>query len=193
MKRSRPPVRTPLTIVANYCFSIVSSVVLAIVAAVVTERIVEPRLGPYEPASAGGPTGISIEDEADAVQDPAAEKRGLRYALFGFLAFLGLIVLLTFPEGAPLRDPETGDIIGTTPFMDSLLFIIAMFFLIAGVAYGIGARTFKQRERRHRGGDEDVRRPGRPRLHAADDQPVHRLLQLQQHPERARDRARRMR
>ena len=57
--------------------------------------------------------------------------------------FLGLIVFLTFPEGSALRDPETGDIIGTTPFMDSLLFIIAMFFLIAGVAFGIGARTFK--------------------------------------------------
>jgi aminobenzoyl-glutamate transport protein len=134
---------TPLTIVANYWFSVVSSVLLAIVAAVVTERIVEPRLGPYEPATAGGPDGISIEDEEDDVQDPAAEKRGLRFALIGFLVFLGLIVLLTFPEGSALRDPETGDIIGTTPFMDSLLFIIAMFFLIAGVAFGIGAGTFK--------------------------------------------------
>jgi aminobenzoyl-glutamate transport protein len=112
------------------------------VAAVVTERIVEPRLGTFDPASAAGPDGISIEDEADDVHDPAAEARGLRYALFGFLGFLALILVLTLPDGAPLRDPETGDIIGTTPFMDSLLFIIAMFFLIAGVAYGRGAGTF---------------------------------------------------
>ena len=41
------PGAAPLTIVANYWFSIVSSFVLAVVAAVVTERIVEPRLGAY--------------------------------------------------------------------------------------------------------------------------------------------------
>jgi aminobenzoyl-glutamate transport protein len=133
----------PLTIVANWFFSIVSSIVLAVVAAIVTERIVEPRLGAYQAVAAGGPDGISIEDEADAVHEPAAEKRGLRYALFGFLGFLALILVFTVPEGAPLRDPETGDIIGTTPFMDSLLFIIAMFFLIAGIAYGRGAGTFR--------------------------------------------------
>jgi aminobenzoyl-glutamate transport protein len=133
---------TPLTIVANWFFSIASSIVLAIVAAVVTERIIEPRLGIYDPASAAGPDGISIENEVDDVHDPAAEARGLRYALFGFLGFLALILVFTIPDGAPLRDPDTGDIIGTTPFMDSLLFIIAMFFLISGIAYGRGAGTF---------------------------------------------------
>jgi aminobenzoyl-glutamate transport protein len=107
------------------------------VAAIVTERIVEPRLGPFHGEVTGGP------DDAETL-DPAAEKRGLRYALFGFLGFLALILVFTVPEGSALRDPETGDIIGTTPFMDSLLFIIAMFFLIAGVAYGIGAGTFKK-------------------------------------------------
>ena len=36
----------PITIVANYYFMVVSSIVMALVAAVVTEKIVEPRLGP---------------------------------------------------------------------------------------------------------------------------------------------------
>jgi aminobenzoyl-glutamate transport protein len=36
----------------------------------------------------------------------------------------------------------TGDVIGNTPFMDSLLFVISMTFLIAGIAYGRGAGTF---------------------------------------------------
>ena len=133
----------PLTIVANYWFSVVSSVVLAIVAALVTERIVERRLGAYQPAADTGADGISIEDEADSVDEPAAESRGLRYALVALLAFVGLVLVLTVPPGAPLRDPETGDIIGTTPFMDSLLFIISMSFLIAGIGFGRGAGTFK--------------------------------------------------
>jgi aminobenzoyl-glutamate transport protein len=133
---------TPLTIVANYWFSVASSIILAIVAAVVTERIVEPRLGPYEPALVDEPSGISIEDEADSVDDPATDRRGLRFAVIAFAGFLVLVLALTLPPGAPLRDPETGDIIGTTPFMDSLLFIITMAFLVAGVGYGYGTRTF---------------------------------------------------
>jgi aminobenzoyl-glutamate transport protein len=132
----------PLTILANYWFSIASSIVLAFVAYVVTERVIEPRLGAFAPETAGGPDGISIEDEADEVHDPAAQSRGLRFAGVAFLIFIGLVLALTLPPGAPLRDPTTGDIIGTTPFMDSLLFIISMSLLISGIAYGRGARTF---------------------------------------------------
>jgi aminobenzoyl-glutamate transport protein len=133
---------TPISIIANYWFSIASSIVLAFVAYVVTERIVEPRLGVFVPAEVGPASGISIEDEADAVEDRSAERRGLRFALVFFLVFIGFVLLITLPPGAPLRDPKTGDIIGTTPFMDSLLFIISMTFLLSGIGYGIGARTF---------------------------------------------------
>jgi aminobenzoyl-glutamate transport protein len=134
---------TPLGILANYWFSIVSSIVLAFVAYVVTERIVEPRLGAWVPTSDSGPAGTSVEDEADDVGDASVEKRGLRFALIFFVAFIGFVLLITLPPGAPLRDPVTGDIIGTTPFMDSLLFIISMTFLLSGIGFGIGARTFK--------------------------------------------------
>jgi aminobenzoyl-glutamate transport protein len=125
----------PLTIVANYWFSIGSSFVLAVVVALVTERIVEPRLGAW--------TGTVAEGADDKPEvDPKAESRGLRYAGIATLAFIALVLVFTLPEGAPLRDPETGDIIGTTPFMDSLLFIIAMVFLVAGIAFGKGAGTY---------------------------------------------------
>jgi aminobenzoyl-glutamate transport protein len=133
---------TPLGILANYWFSIVSSVVLALVAYFVTERIIEPRLGVFVPEGVGEPTGISIEDDADAVDDASAERRGLRFAGIFFLGFLLFVLAITLPPGAPLRDPTTGDIIGVTPFMDSLLFIISMSFLISGIGYGIGAKTF---------------------------------------------------
>ena len=42
---------------------------------------------------------------------------------------------------APLRDPVTGDIIGDSPFMDSLIVIITLIFFAAGLAYGRGAGT----------------------------------------------------
>ncbi|HYN30850.1 MAG TPA: AbgT family transporter [Dermatophilaceae bacterium] len=124
----------PLTITANYYFSVASSVVLALVAAVVTARIIEPRLGPYDPAQAG-------EDRTVEEVDQDSEKRGLRYAGFGLLGVVVVIGALSLPPGAPLREPETGALIGTTPLMDSLIFIIALAFLVCGFCYGRGART----------------------------------------------------
>lgn len=136
----------PITIVSNFFFAIASSIILAIVTTLVTERIIEPRLGEYKPeAAAADETNASSGADSGSSGDEltSAENRGLRFALFGLLAVLALIGLLTIPPGAPLRDPETGSIIGTTPFMDSLLFIITLVFLVAGVCYGIGAGTIK--------------------------------------------------
>lgn len=129
----------PLTVVNNYFFSIVSMLVLVLVATVVTERMIEPRLGAWDPAEASAAQAAETRTDADA----AAEARGLRFATFGFLAVLAVVVLATALPGAPLRDPATGAVIGDTPFMDSLLFIIALFFLVAGVCYGVGARTVR--------------------------------------------------
>jgi aminobenzoyl-glutamate transport protein len=56
---------------------------------------------------------------------------------------LALILLLTVPPGAPLRHPETGSVIGTSPFMDSLIVIISLIFLAAGLGFGRGAGTIK--------------------------------------------------
>jgi aminobenzoyl-glutamate transport protein len=67
----------------------------------------------------------------------------LRYALYGLLGTAVVIGLLTALPGAPLRNPETGAIIGDSPFMDSLILIITLVFLIAGLCFGIGARTLK--------------------------------------------------
>lgn len=127
---------THLTIVANYFFMVASSFILAFVASVVTDKIIEPRLGKWVPEK-----GVTVIDEV--MTDPEADKRGSRYALWALLAVVAIVAAFTIPPGSPLRDPETGDIIGQTPFMDSLLFIIMLIFLISGIAYGIGAGTIK--------------------------------------------------
>jgi aminobenzoyl-glutamate transport protein len=59
------------------------------------------------------------------------------------LAVLAFLALLTAPPGAPLRHPETGAIIGVSPFMNSLIVSIALIFGVSGAAFGIGAGTLK--------------------------------------------------
>ncbi len=124
----------PISIVANYFFAAASALMLAVVAAIVTERMVEPRLGVYD-------FGEMDAAGADDGKLTPEESRGMRFAGIAALVYLALIALLTLPPGAPLRDPATGNLIGTTPFMDSLLFLITLFFLITGIAYGRGAGT----------------------------------------------------
>lgn len=131
----------PMTILNNYYFGVVSMLVLCVVAAVICERVVEPRLGPWDRSQGDDSAAPDVEMTA---AEKAAEAKGLRYSLFGLIGTTLLIVALTAPSGAPLRDPVTGDILGTTPFMDSLLFIIALFFLVCGIAYGVGAGVIKK-------------------------------------------------
>jgi aminobenzoyl-glutamate transport protein len=139
------PGSEPLGITSNLWFSIASTFFLAVVVTLVTERIIEPRLGKYVPEAAvsGGGGGEPAPPADEPEVSPDDESRGLRFALYGTLISLGAVVLLTAIPGAPLRHPETGDVIGDSPFMDSLIFIITVIFLIAGICYGVGARTVK--------------------------------------------------
>ena len=136
------PQAEPLTVTANLWFSIVSSFFIALVVTIVTERLIEPRLGAYDPAEAAGADEphVTTPDDAVVLGD---EPRGLRFALWGVLASIAVVTLLTAIPGAPLRHPETDAIIGDSPFMDSLIFIITVIFLVAGICYGVGAKTVK--------------------------------------------------
>jgi aminobenzoyl-glutamate transport protein len=120
-----------IDLTANFWFSAASVVLLTVVVAVITERVVEPRLGEYlgeRPAPVSG--GMT-----------AQESRGLKFAGLGVLAALAVFALITLPSGAPLRNPETGSLIGSSPFMEGLIVFITILFLTAGWMYGIGAKT----------------------------------------------------
>ncbi|WP_144186705.1 AbgT family transporter [Elioraea rosea] len=119
-------------LLSNQWYEMASVILLTVLIAQLTERVIEPRLGAYT-----GDYSLpeDVEDEAEV------EARGLRWALWGFLGAVAFIALITLPPGAPLRDPVSGDIIGTTPFMQSLIVSIALIFVAAGGAYGYGAGT----------------------------------------------------
>jgi aminobenzoyl-glutamate transport protein len=130
-----------IDLVSNLYFGIGSATFIVIVTTIVTARLVERRLGPYDPAAAAGGPGEAIE-EAPAVR-PAEEARGLRYAMWGAVAVVVAVALLTAIPGAPLRNPQTGEVIGDSPFMDSLIVIITLIFFVSGWCYGKGAGTIK--------------------------------------------------
>lgn len=52
-----------------------------------------------------------------------------------------VLIFLILIGVAALLNPETGDLIGNSPFMNGLIGLIMVLFLVAGAAYGIGAGT----------------------------------------------------
>jgi aminobenzoyl-glutamate transport protein len=120
-----------ISLTSNLWFSIASVVLLTVVVSIISDKIIEPRLGPY--------TGEGHEDGGAGVTP--AEARGLKYAFWGLLGVLALFLLLWLPPGAPLRNAETGALIADAPFMNGLIAFIALVFLAAGWAFGRGAGT----------------------------------------------------
>jgi aminobenzoyl-glutamate transport protein len=132
-----------IDIAANLWFGIGSTIFIAFVLTFVSSKLVENRLGEWDPSDAG--EGIQTADETPEVS-PEAESRGLRMALWATLAVLAAVTLLTVLPNAPLRNPVTGKIIGDSPLMDSLILIITIIFFAAGLAYGRGAGTIRTKE-----------------------------------------------
>ncbi len=114
----------------NFYFMVASAFLIVFIGTWVTERIVEPRLGPYE----------GEQEVLDKVSPH--EKRGLVWAGVTMAAVIVLLLLLTVPEGAVLRNPETGGLL-KSPFMTGLITAIFIFFLLPGLAYGIAVGSIK--------------------------------------------------
>ena len=115
----------------NWYFMVASTFLITFVGTLVTEKIIEPRLGEYIPEEKIAVDDISLD-----------EKRGMKFALISLVVFFIIVGVLVVPENALLRNPTTGELL-RSPFMSGIVFLMSMFFMIPGIFYGIGARTIK--------------------------------------------------
>ena len=126
-----------ITPVGNLFFMIASSIVMAIICTLITEKYVEPRLGPYT-------GGVPVETHDGLTE---AEQRGLKAAGRALLIVVLVIAALTAPPiswgpwAGILRNQQTGGIMAGSPFMSGLIIIISLLFLFVGYAYGRAAGT----------------------------------------------------
>ncbi|GAB5379545.1 MAG: AbgT family transporter [Aliiglaciecola sp.] len=121
----------------NYYFMAISTFAVAAMGAFVTEKIVEPRLGTYDPSEA------SIElDHQEMTSPTAQEKKALKMAGLAFVAVCAVLALTIVPEDGILRHPETGAVAGS-PFLKGIVAFIFITFAIPGFVYGRVAGTMK--------------------------------------------------
>ena len=115
----------------NWYFMVASTFLITFIGTLVTEKIIEPRLGKYIPEEEVKVNDISLD-----------EKRGMKFALISLIVFFIVVGLLVLPENALLRNPQTGELL-RSPFMSGIVFLMSLFFMIPGIFYGIGSRKIK--------------------------------------------------
>ncbi|KRD43663.1 p-aminobenzoyl-glutamate transporter [Cellulomonas sp. Root930] len=125
-----------VAITGNLFFGIVSTLLVTVVVTLLTEKFVEPRLGAYHPSE-----GPETADEPPSGELSAEEKNGLRWAFWAFLGTTAVVLALSLPPNALLRNPETGSLIEDSPLLNSIIFLILVYFFVMGLAYGKGAGT----------------------------------------------------
>lgn len=134
-----------VSVVSNYFISATCAVLLAGVAGLIIDKVLEPSLirqdVPRTQASSSTSAAID-EDRPDMRMDSDlshAEHRGLRWAGLTFLAVIAAILAVTLPSGAPMRG-EGGNFLPESPLLDSVVFLVFLLLVVPGVVYGVVTR-----------------------------------------------------
>lgn len=129
-----------VAIMGNYYFLFVSTILVTILGTIVTEKVVEPRLGTFDGKVLG-----EEDDSLTTITD--LERKGLRNAGLAALLFVVVIVGACIPADSFLRN-ENGQIFGNpaSPFINGIVLLITLLFLIPGVAYGKTVGTFTKED-----------------------------------------------
>jgi aminobenzoyl-glutamate transport protein len=121
----------------NWYFMAGSSLLIVAVAWFLTDRVVEPRLQ----------RSLAV-DQADApetnmheLSDP--ERRGFLAGMGTFVLLCAALALAAAPGTSPFRAPDGGLTSHGAPLMDSIVPLIAIFFLVPGIVHGWVAGTVK--------------------------------------------------
>ena len=145
-----------ISLTSNLIFIIVTSIILSIVGTLIIEKIIAPRIGKYKKEEEHAKTEqyklLNIEEEEQKhIEAEKYGKRGMRFALIVAIIML-LSTIYSLIPGLPMsgllldmnENTYLGQLFGEQSyFQDGFTFIISLFFMLAGIAYGIGSKTIK--------------------------------------------------
>lgn len=119
-------------ILMNYFYTASASVVLGLLGGFLISRVLEPRMP--QPVATG-------EDSADAqaAKITPAQRRGLLFSTLAVVAYLAVVIVVWLLPDSPLRG-EGGTLV-PSPVLSGIVPLMFVAFVLAGVVYGIAART----------------------------------------------------
>lgn len=125
-----------VSVMGNFYFLFVSTFLITILGTFVTNKIVEPRLGKYD-------NHLAENEDCSLTVISDRERKGLRNAGFAALIYVAIIVIACLPADSFFKN-ENGALFGnpTSPFLNGIVVLITLLFLIPGIAYGKTVGTF---------------------------------------------------
>lgn len=117
-----------VTPVANYFFTAVSAVLLALIITAVAEFVLAPATARMQV------DGDGADAELGDMRLTADERRGLRNALLVVVAVAALVAAALIPSGSPFRGEDGGVL--SSPLITGIAFIMGLLFLVAGAVFG---------------------------------------------------------
>lgn len=144
---SLPGIETnEVTVVSNYWFNLASASILGFLAGFIIDKILEPRLRKLgvPDAMVEGDDGMSRDRDGNEISAELApnERRGLRATLWATLVLTIITVVAVLVPNSPWRN-EDGGFLPDSPLMESSVFLVVMYFVVMGLAYGAAAGTVK--------------------------------------------------
>ncbi len=116
---------------ANFYFMVVSTFFIAGVGTLITEKLIEPRLGTYK--------GDVVAENIDVLS--RQEKKGILWSGIATFALIGLSIYGLMPEDGFLRAAD-GSVL-KSPFIKGVIFVLVVFTMIPGLIYGFITKKFK--------------------------------------------------
>ncbi|MFZ2370157.1 MAG: AbgT family transporter, partial [Trichococcus flocculiformis] len=124
-----------LNVLMNYYFIAFSTPVLLVVIYWILKKFTFPQLGEYIPEE-----GVVQTSKKEI---SAGERTALKWANAGFYAVILLLVVLSVPENALLRNAETGSLVNASPLMNGIGIIMTLIFFVPGLLYGWKSGSIK--------------------------------------------------
>lgn len=147
---------THISLTSNLFFIIAASFILSIVGTIIIEKIVSTRVGKYKKEDEFATTEqykvISLEEEEQKkIEKEKNEKKGLKYSLIVAIIFSLFIVyslIPNLPSSGMLLDMNESTYLKqlfgeNSYFQDGFTYMVSLFFVLTGLAYGIGAKSIK--------------------------------------------------
>lgn len=140
-----PAYAESMNVAFNWYFIATSVFLLTLVGWFVSDKIVEPRLGTFKMDENDENNTLADAEDIQTLQP--TEKKGMIWAGVSLVIGLILALLLVVLPNSPMRGPDdVGNYMDTiiqSPFMSSLVPIIAILFLIPGIVYGMVTKSIK--------------------------------------------------
>ena len=146
-----------VALTSNLIIIVVTSIILSIAGTIIMEKIIIPKLGKYSSRIENDfskTTELEIKDELEdaeqqRLKEEIYERKGMKNAVIAAIIFLILFIYALVPNlplsGLLLDMKEAtylGQVFGPNAyFQDSFTFVVSLFFIFTGLAYGFGAKT----------------------------------------------------